>query len=193
MQFSPDLNQPLMAKLSNTIYSIGEKLSNEYLDVLAFTQNQMGTAIYLNEKYLKIDAVKKTLDIHAFVELKSKNFVFLDSSLLESNGLMDGYSSNQYKRYGVVNDSYLVEIYLDFMQTPLCEGIYVYDQKAEFSCINFEIVHKPKEKSKQRSKNQSIGQKHNKMDSIEFADSTSVVAENQMLKDPYVKYHINLI
>lgn len=190
IQFSPDL-WPLMVKFYNKIYLVGEKLSNEYLDVLASTQKQMSTAIFLNEKYLKIDNVENTLDIHDFVELKNKNTVYLDSNMLKSNELVGTYFSNEYKRYAVVNNTCL-EIDLELMQTSMCEGIYVYDKEAEFSFINFKTVHQSKKSKRQSRKNQSIRQQYDK-NSMKLPHKISVVKKSRMLNDPYVKYRIMLV
>lgn len=104
VQFSTTL--PILAKYNDEIFFIGDKLCEEYLNILKSFNQQIGAAIRIDKKFLTFDMVKQTLDITEttnFQNLQTFCSVNKSSNLNMHLEAEIKYYSNEYKRFVINN------------------------------------------------------------------------------------------
>lgn len=96
VQFSS--TERFLAKYEDEIYLVGEKLYEEYTNLLHRTKKPTGTSIRIRNDRLTIDFATQTLDVHQTISFRNQNEICVISGTPDCNNYLDDYPSNGFYR-----------------------------------------------------------------------------------------------
>lgn len=161
------MTEPLLAKYENDIYFVGEKLSNEYSNLLHRTHRKTGTAIRIHMKRLKIDELNQILDVHRTHSFKTLNEITIITGSNDLYKCPKDFYSNEFSRFVISSEScLLLKVDSQLIYTSIsddCTEIYAEvdfplndteksPQTIEISMMNKDLKKKSEKKEKKKEK-----------------------------------------
>lgn len=129
VQFSTTL--PIMVKYNDDILFVGDKLCEEYLNILKRVNKQIGAAIRIDKKFLIIDGVKNTLDVIQTADFRNlQTFCSVAESSNMNMHLEEElkYYSNEYKRFVLSNRPFtILEVDRELIYSFQCIEVYIFE------------------------------------------------------------------
>lgn len=97
IQFST--TEPFLAKYRNEVYFVGDKLHDQYLELLDHSKKRPGTAIRIRTNRLNTDADGQILDTNKSVSFKKQAEICVISTPKSDSIGLKGFGSNEFRRY----------------------------------------------------------------------------------------------
>lgn len=142
IQFST--SEPFLAKYDNEFYFLGEKLYDEYSELLNRTKKTPGTAIRIGNDHLIIDPLAQTLEIDHSITFKNREReICTIAGAFDSYKFYDDYPLTEYQRYMICNNPIIIlEVEPELVHSSIyddCTEIYA---DVDFPFANSEKVQK---------------------------------------------------